>query len=108
LVRITTTTICGTDGHILKGEDPVAKGLTVGHESVGVIDKLGCAVRGYKATAGARGGRRHRGSRHAGHLRVGAARLEAGRNRFEPGCLFQLLEDSFGRCARAARNGCDV
>jgi threonine dehydrogenase-like Zn-dependent dehydrogenase len=37
LVRITTTTICGTDVHILKGEYPVAKGLTVGHEPVGVI-----------------------------------------------------------------------
>jgi threonine dehydrogenase-like Zn-dependent dehydrogenase len=28
LIRITTTTICGTDIHILKGEYPVAKGLT--------------------------------------------------------------------------------
>ncbi len=48
LVRITTTTICGTDVHILKGEYPVAKGLTVGHEPVGVIDKLGSAVQGYR------------------------------------------------------------
>jgi threonine dehydrogenase-like Zn-dependent dehydrogenase len=48
LVRITTTTICGTDVHILKGEYPVAKGLTVGHEPVGVIEKLGSAVRGYQ------------------------------------------------------------
>jgi threonine dehydrogenase-like Zn-dependent dehydrogenase len=47
LVRITTTTICGTDVHILKGEYPVAKGLTVGHEPVGVIHKLGSAVQGY-------------------------------------------------------------
>jgi threonine dehydrogenase-like Zn-dependent dehydrogenase len=47
LVRITTTTICGTDVHILKGEYPVAKGLTVGHEPVGVIEKLGSAVSGY-------------------------------------------------------------
>jgi threonine dehydrogenase-like Zn-dependent dehydrogenase len=47
LVRITTTTICGTDVHILKGEYPVAKGLTVGHEPVGVIEKLGSAVKGY-------------------------------------------------------------
>ena len=28
LIRVTTTTICGTDVHILKGEYPVAKGLT--------------------------------------------------------------------------------
>ena len=48
LIRITTTTICGTDVHILKGEYPVAKGLTIGHEPVGVIEKLGSAVRGYK------------------------------------------------------------
>ena len=48
LVRVTTTTICGTDIHILKGEYPVRKGLTVGHEPVGVIEKLGSAVQGYK------------------------------------------------------------
>jgi threonine dehydrogenase-like Zn-dependent dehydrogenase len=48
LVRITTTTICGTDVHILKGEYPVARGLTVGHEPVGVIEKLGSAVAGYR------------------------------------------------------------
>lgn len=48
LVRITTTTICGTDVHILKGEYPVAKGLTVGHEPVGVIEKLGSAIQGYQ------------------------------------------------------------
>jgi len=48
LLRLTTTTICGTDVHILKGEYPVRKGLTIGHEPVGVIEKLGSAVRGYK------------------------------------------------------------
>jgi threonine dehydrogenase-like Zn-dependent dehydrogenase len=48
LIRITTTTICGTDVHILKGEYPVAKGLTIGHEPVGVIEKLGAAVEGYR------------------------------------------------------------
>ncbi len=48
LLRITTTTICGTDVHILKGEYPVAPGLTIGHEPVGVIEKLGSAVRGFK------------------------------------------------------------
>lgn len=48
LVRITTTTICGTDVHILKGEYPVASGLTVGHEPVGVIEKLGSNVQGYQ------------------------------------------------------------
>jgi alcohol dehydrogenase len=48
LIRVTTTTICGTDVHILKGEYPVASGLTVGHEPVGVIEKLGSAVTGYR------------------------------------------------------------
>jgi threonine dehydrogenase-like Zn-dependent dehydrogenase len=48
LVRITTTTICGTDIHILKGEYPVKRGLTIGHEPVGVIEKLGSAVTGFK------------------------------------------------------------
>ncbi|HEJ6418542.1 TPA: NAD(P)-dependent alcohol dehydrogenase [Pseudomonas aeruginosa] len=48
LVRITTTTLCGTDVHILKGEYPVAPGLTVGHEPVGIIEKLGSAVVGYR------------------------------------------------------------
>lgn len=48
LVKITTTTICGTDIHIFKGEYAVAKGLTIGHEPVGVIEKLGSAVMGYE------------------------------------------------------------
>ncbi len=48
LMRVTTTTICGTDVHILKGEYPVAKGLTIGHEPVGVIEKLGSSVKGYR------------------------------------------------------------
>jgi alcohol dehydrogenase len=48
LMRVTTTTICGTDVHILKGEYPVRRGLIVGHEPVGVIEKLGSAVVGYK------------------------------------------------------------
>ncbi|MGR3377842.1 NAD(P)-dependent alcohol dehydrogenase [Salipiger abyssi] len=48
LMRVTTTTICGTDIHILKGEYPVAKGLTVGHEPVGIIEKLGSAVTGFR------------------------------------------------------------
>jgi alcohol dehydrogenase len=48
LMRVTTTTICGTDIHILKGEYPVAKGLIIGHEPVGVIEKLGSSVLGFK------------------------------------------------------------
>ena len=48
LLRVTTTTICGTDVHLLKGEYPVAEGLTIGHEPVGVIERLGSAVTGYR------------------------------------------------------------
>jgi len=48
LLRVTTTTICGTDVHILKGEYPVAEGLTIGHEPVGVIERLGSSVKGYR------------------------------------------------------------
>jgi alcohol dehydrogenase len=47
LVKVTTTTICGTDVHILKGEYAVKPGLIVGHEPVGVIAKLGTGVGGY-------------------------------------------------------------
>ncbi|GLK91029.1 NAD(P)-dependent alcohol dehydrogenase [Pseudomonas turukhanskensis] len=47
LIRITTTTLCGTDVHILRGEYPVEKGLTIGHEPVGVIEKLGSQVKGF-------------------------------------------------------------
>jgi alcohol dehydrogenase len=48
LIKVTTTTICGTDVHILKGEYPVQSGLTIGHEPVGVIHRLGSAVKGYR------------------------------------------------------------
>lgn len=48
LLRITTTTICGTDIHIQKGEYPVRRGLIVGHEPVGIIERLGSAVMGFE------------------------------------------------------------
>lgn len=47
LLRVTLTTICGTDVHILRGEYPVRAGLVVGHEPVGVIESLGAGVTGY-------------------------------------------------------------
>ena len=40
VIRITTTTICGTDVHIVRGEYPVTPGLILGHEPVGVIEEL--------------------------------------------------------------------
>ena len=47
IIRITLTTICGTDLHILKGEYPVKPGLIIGHEPVGVIHELDDGVTGY-------------------------------------------------------------
>src|SRR5262249_48952506 len=46
LVRITLTTICGTNLHIVRGEYPVKPGLTIGHEPVGVIEELGPGISG--------------------------------------------------------------
>jgi alcohol dehydrogenase len=47
VLRVTLTTICGTDLHILRGEYPVKPGLVIGHEPVGVITELGPGVTGY-------------------------------------------------------------
>lgn len=47
VIKITLTTICGTDLHILRGEYPVRSGLVIGHEPVGVVDELGDGVTGY-------------------------------------------------------------
>ena len=41
VIKITATTICGTDVHIVRGEYAVKPGLVLGHEPVGVIDALG-------------------------------------------------------------------
>lgn len=48
VMRVTLTTICGTDLHILKGEYPVKSGLIIGHEAVGIIHELGPGVSGYE------------------------------------------------------------
>ena len=47
VIRITLTTICGTDLHILRGEYRVKPGLVIGHEPVGVIEELGEGLTGY-------------------------------------------------------------
>ena len=45
IVKIETTTICGTDLHILKGAVPaVEDGRIFGHEGVGTITEIGSAV----------------------------------------------------------------
>src|ERR1035441_7149948 len=45
IVRITTSTICGTDLHILKGDLPaVTEGRILGHEGIGVVEQVGPGV----------------------------------------------------------------
>ena len=49
IVRITRTTICGTDLHILKGDVATcAPGRILGHEGVGVVDSVGAGVTAFK------------------------------------------------------------
>src|SRR6516165_9309970 len=48
VIKITLTTICGTDIHILRGEYPVKPGLVIGHEPVGVIEQIGEGITGYE------------------------------------------------------------
>lgn len=49
VVRITTSTICGTDLHILKGDVPtVSAGRVLGHEGVGIVEEVGSAVAGFR------------------------------------------------------------
>jgi alcohol dehydrogenase len=50
IVRVTKTTICGTDLHILKGDVATCKpGRILGHEGVGIVDEVGSAVTAFKA-----------------------------------------------------------
>ena len=49
IVNIVKTTICGTDLHILKGDVPTCQpGPILGHEGVGIVDKVGPAVTVFK------------------------------------------------------------
>src|SRR5580692_4624428 len=49
IVKIVKTTICGTDLHILKGDVPTCQpGRILGHEGVGIVDKVGSAVTAFK------------------------------------------------------------
>jgi len=49
VVRVDTTTICGTDLHILQGDvAAVTEGRILGHEAVGTVTEVGDAVRGFK------------------------------------------------------------
>ena len=49
IVRITKTTICGTDLHILKGDVATCKpGTVLGHEGVGIVESVGAGVTAFK------------------------------------------------------------
>src|SRR5690348_14124577 len=49
IVKITKTTICGTDLHIMKGDVPtVTDGRILGHEGVGIIEETGSGVANFK------------------------------------------------------------
>lgn len=49
IVRVTRTTICGTDLHILKGDVPTCEpGRILGHEGVGIVEQVGAAVTAFK------------------------------------------------------------
>jgi alcohol dehydrogenase len=49
VVKITKTTICGTDLHILKGDVPtVENGRILGHEGVGIVESVGSGVSSFK------------------------------------------------------------
>jgi alcohol dehydrogenase len=49
IVKLTYTTICGTDLHIMKGDVPTCEpGRILGHEGVGIIDKIGAGVRNFE------------------------------------------------------------
>ncbi|GAB2718008.1 hypothetical protein GCM10027018_27020 [Paenibacillus thermoaerophilus] len=48
IIKITKTTICGTDLHILGGDVPaVTAGRTLGHEGVGIVEEVGSAVNNF-------------------------------------------------------------
>jgi alcohol dehydrogenase len=49
IIKVTKTTICGTDLHILKGDVPaVTDGRILGHEGVGIVDQIGASVSNFK------------------------------------------------------------
>ena len=65
VVRVDSTTICGTDLHILKGDVPeVTPGRILGHEAVGTVEEVGAAVRNVRPVTACSS----RASPRAGHV----------------------------------------
>jgi alcohol dehydrogenase len=49
IIKLTKTTICGTDLHISKGDVATCTpGTILGHEGVGIVDEAGSSVKGFK------------------------------------------------------------
>ncbi|MEM1485710.1 alcohol dehydrogenase catalytic domain-containing protein [Oscillospiraceae bacterium PP1C4] len=48
IVKITTTTICGSDVHLVYGHIPTTPGYVLGHEYVGVVEEVGTKVKNFK------------------------------------------------------------
>ena len=49
IVKLSMTTICGSDLHIMKGDVPaVTDGRILGHEGIGIVDEIGASVIGFK------------------------------------------------------------
>lgn len=48
IVKITTTTICGSDIHIIDGVIPTKPGFVLGHEYVGIVEEIGSNVKKFK------------------------------------------------------------
>jgi 2-desacetyl-2-hydroxyethyl bacteriochlorophyllide A dehydrogenase len=49
VVRVTTSAICGSDLHFFHGKAPLEPGETIGHEAVGIVERVGPAVAGVAA-----------------------------------------------------------
>ena len=49
IIKLTKTTICGTDLHILGGDVPACKeGTILGHEGIGIVEEVGSGVKNFK------------------------------------------------------------
>lgn len=49
IIKLTSTTICGTDLHIIKGDVPeTGPGSILGHEGIGIVHETGAGVSGFK------------------------------------------------------------
>lgn len=48
IIKVTLTTICGSDLHLIHGHIPTTPGYILGHEYVGIVEEVGSAVQNFK------------------------------------------------------------